>query len=214
MYYKCLINFGFPFPKRFSQFYQYFHKYCESDKIKPPEKMFTQFYSEVILRMITLQRITPPKNKFISEFFFNGENVDIVINNLNLIRDIKDNIGINHYYVQNFLEQNYDVLFKSMSHKINREFSKSKAVLCKILSNIIIRCDRNGYLNYRQIIANENVLFDGVKIKSQHNSKYNLRKMISLKIFGQEFGDKKFNTVLQDYFLHLFTIYKANINNK
>ena len=101
-----------------------------------------------------------------------------------------------------------------MSHKINREFSKSKAVLCKILSNIIIRCDRNGYLNYRQIIANENVLFDGVKIKSQHNSKYNIRKMISLKIFGQEFGDKKFNTVLQDYFLHLFTIYKANINNK
>ena len=114
---------------------------------------------------------------------------------MNLIKDIKDNISNNHYYVQNFLEQNYDVLFKSMSHKINREFSKSKAVLCKILSNIILRCDKNGYLNYRQLIANENVIFDGVKIKSQHSSKFNLKRMISLKIFGQEFGDKKFKSV-------------------
>ena len=176
--------------------------------------MHTQFYSEIILRMITLQKITPSKNKYISDFFFNGENVDIVINNLNLIKDIKDNITNNHYYVQNFLEQNYDILFKSMTHKINKEFSKSKAVLCKILSNIILRCDKNGYLNYRHLIANENVIFDGVKIKSQHCSKYNLRRMISLKIFGQEFNDKKFNTVLQDYFLHLFTIYKNSINNK
>jgi len=214
IYYKCLINFGFPFPKRFNQFYQYFSKYCESEKIKTPEKMFTQFYSEVIMRMITLQKITPSKNKYISEFYFNGENVDIVINNLNLIKDIKDNISKNHYYVQNLLEQNYDILFKSMSHKINRDFSKSKAVLCKILSNIILRCDKNGYLNYRQLIANENVLFDGVKIKSQHSSKYNLKRMISLKIFGQEFTDKKFNTVLQDYFLHLFTIYRNTIINK
>ena len=214
IFYKCLINFGYPFPKRFLQFYQYFNKYCESEKIKTPEKMFTQFYSEIILRMITIQKITPSKNKFISEFFFNGENVDLVINNLNLIKDIKDNITNNHYYVQNFLEQNYDILFKSMTHKINKDFSKSKAVLCKILSNIILRCDKNGYLNYRQLIANENVIFDGVKIKSQHSSKFNLRRMISLKIFGQEFTDKKFNTVLQDYFLHLFTIYKSSINNK
>lgn len=214
IFYKCLINFGYPFPKRFLQFYQYFNKYCESEKIKTPEKMFTQFYSEIILRMITIQKITPSKNKYISEFFFNGENVDLVINNLNLIKDIKDNITNNHYYVQNFLEQNYDILFKSMTHKINKDFSKSKAVLCKILSNIILRCDKNGYLNYRQLIANENVIFDGVKIKSQHSSKFNLRRMISLKIFGQEFTDKKFNTVLQDYFLHLFTIYKSSINNK
>ena len=101
-----------------------------------------------------------------------------------------------------------------MTHKINKEFSKSKPVLCKILSNIISRCDKSGYLNYRQLIASESVLFDGVKIKSQHNAKLNLKRMISLKIFGQEFGDKKFNTVLQDYFLHLFTIYRPSFNNK
>ena len=85
IYYKCLINFGFPFPKRFLGFYQYFNKYCVSEKLKSPGKMHTQFYSEIILRMITLQKITPSKNKYISDFFFNGENVDIVINNLNLI---------------------------------------------------------------------------------------------------------------------------------
>jgi len=211
--YKCLINYGYPFVEKFNQFYHFFDNYCVNEKIKTPEKMYTEFYCEYILKMLRLVKSTNGKNKYISDFFFNGENMDTIISNLNLINDIKENID-NHYYIQNLLESKYDIIFKSINHKINKDFAKSKAVLCKILSNIITKCNKNGYLKYRQLIANESVLFDGVKIKSQHNTKFNLKKMISLKIFGQEFGDKKFNTVLQDYFLHLFSIYKPIYNNK
>ena len=214
MLYKCLINYGYPFINKFNQFYNNFNAYCLNEKVKAPEKMYTEFYCEYILKMLTILKTTQGKNKYISEFFFNGENIEVIINNLNLIKDIKDNIDNNHYYLQNLLEQNFDILFKSMPNKINKDFSKAKPVFCKILSNIISRCDKSGYLNYKQLISSENVLFDGVKIKSQHNAKLNLKKMISIKLFGQEFGEKKFNTVLLDYFLHLFTIYKPIFNNK
>ena len=214
MFYKCLINYGYPFIHKFNQFYNYFNAFCQNEKIKTPEKMYTELYCEYILKILSRDRSTLGKNKYISDFFFNGENIEIIINNLNLINDIKENIDSNHYYIQNFLEQNYDIIFKSMPNKINRDFSKAKPVFCKILSNIISRCDKSGYLNYRQLISSESVLFDGVKIKSQHNAKLNLKKMISIKLFGQEFGDKKFYSVLQDYFLHLFTIYKPTSNYK
>jgi hypothetical protein len=77
-----------------------------------------------------------------------------------------------------------------------------------MLVNIILRCDRHGYLNFRQYIDNERTIFNGLKIKD--NNKYGhgrfcVKKMISIKVFGRELTNKKFNDIVKEYFLYLFS---------
>ena len=95
-----------------------------------------------------------------------------------------------------------------MSIKINNQFPKSKSVICRILSNIILECNKIGYLNYKKIINDDELLFNGLKIKISADIAINYRKMISTRIFGQELSDKKFNNVIQEYFLELLSKFK------
>ena len=213
IYYQCIINHGFPLIEKFSNFYDLFISYCSKEKKNSPDKMYIEFYTEYIFNALVNGKSSIAKNKLISEFFFNGENIDIIKNNLNFINNMRENIIHNRSYIQNYIDTNFDLLFKDMNTQLNKEFPKSKTVLCKILSNIVLECDKNGYLKYKEIIDNDEILFEGLKIKGQLKSNLNLRKMISLKIFGQKFADKKFNNVIQEYLLQLFSYYKVeNIN--
>ena len=77
-----------------------------------------------------------------------------------------------------------------------------------MLSNIVIECDKNGYLNYKKLISNDEILFEGLKIKGNTKNNYNIRKMISQNIFGQQLSEKKFNNVINEYLLQLFSNFK------
>ena len=213
IYYQCIINHGFPLIEKFNNFYDLFISYCSKEKKNSPDKMYIEFYTEYIFNALVNGKSSIAKNKLISEFFFNGENIDIIKNNLNFINNMKENINHNRSYIQNYIDTNFDLLFKDMNTQLNKEFPKSKTVLCKILSNIVLECDKNGYLKYKEIIDNDEILFEGIKIKGQLKSNLNLRKMISLKIFGQKFTDKKFNNVIEEYLLQLFSNYQVENNN-
>ena len=208
IFYKCLVNYGFPLFNNFNHFYENFISDCSKEKISAtPDKMYIEFYTEYIFHLLINDKISMSKNIFITNFFFNGENIEIIKKNLNFIIDVKENSNNIRSYIQNYLELNYDIVFNEIDIKLNKAFPKSKAVLCKILSNIVSECDKIGYLKYKKIINNDNILFDGLKIKSNINIKMNFRKMISFKIFGQEFSDKKFYNLIQDYLLQLFSHY-------
>ena len=204
-YYKCLINYGFPSLINFNIFYNNFISECEKLKIKTPEKMYIEFYTEYIFHLLRNEQATKAETKLISEFFFNGEDIDIIKNNLNCIETLKENENNIRNYIQNYLEINYNKLFKDIDIALDKHFSKAKAIICRILSNIISECDKNGYLNYKKLISNDDLVFDGIKIKGTPNMKINYRKMISFKIFGQELSEKKFNILINEYLLKIFS---------
>lgn len=213
IYYQCIISHGFPLIEKFNNFYDIFISCCSKEKRNSPDKMYIEFYTEYIFNILVTEKSSMAKNKLISEFFFNGENIDLIKNNLNFINNIKENIIHNRSYIQYYIDKHFDLLFKDMNTQLNKEFPKSKTVLCKILSNIVNECDKNGYLKYKEIINSDEILFEGLKIKGQLKSNLNLRKMISLKVFGQKFADKKFNNVIQEYLLQLLSNYKNENNN-
>ena len=213
IYYKCLINYGFPLLEKFNVFYNNFIDFCDQEKKNSPSKMYIEFYTEYIFNILRNGKISIAKKKLASEFCFNGEDFETIRNNLILINTIKEKINNNHSYVQLYLEKNFDSLFSEVNFHLNKEFPKSKTVLCKILSNIVNECERNGYLKYKKIISNDDKLFEGLKIKGNIKNNLNLRKMISLKVFGQQLADKKFNNVIQEYFLQFFANFKNESTN-
>lgn len=207
-FYKCLINYGFPTIDNFNTFHDNFISDCEKIKIDIPDKMLLEFYIEYISNLLLNEKMSRAEKKIIEEFFFNGENIDVIINNLNLINNIKENKENLRSYMQEYLELSYNEIFKDIDIKLNKDFPKSKTIICKMISNIVYECDKSGFVNYKKLISNDDVLFDGLKIKGGPNIQINLRKMISLKIFGQELPDKKFNNVLVEYLLQLFSNFK------
>ena len=213
IYYKCLINYGFPLLEKFNVFYNNFIDCCDQEKKSSPNKMYIEFYTEYIFNILKNGKISIAKKKLASEFCFNGEDFETIRNNLILISTIKENIINNHSYIQLYLEKNFDSLFSEVNFHLNKEFPKSKTVLCKIISNIVNECERNGYLKYKKIISNDDKLFEGLKIKGNVKTNLNLRKMISLKVFGQQLADKKFNNVIHEYFLQFFTNFKNENTN-
>lgn len=207
-FYKCLINYGFPTVENFNSFYENFISDCEEIKIDIPNKMLLEFYTEYISNLLINEKLSKAESKLIEDFFFNSEGINVIINNLNMIDNIKENKENLRSYMQEYLEVNYNELFKDIDIKLNKDFPKSKTIICKMISNIVYECDKNGFINYKKSISNDDVLFDGLKIKGGLNIQINLRKMISMKIFGQELTDKKFNSVIAEYLLQLFSNFK------
>ena len=209
IFYKCLINYGYPLMENFNTFYNNFLSYCTKSQINYNNKMCIEFYTEYISFILSCDRIEAAKNKLISEFFFNNENIDIIKSNLNLINAMKEN-GDN---VKIYLTKNYDRLFSEMNVQINREFIKSKLIVIKMIYNVLEVCDKFGYLDYKNYIDRDLILFTGIRIKGNYRNKKSVRKMISAKVFGREFSDAEFITIIEDYFLQLFSHFDFYDNN-
>lgn len=206
--YKCLINYGLPLVDNFNNFYEKFITNCSNEKMNIPDKVYIEFYIEYITNILIKDKISTAKNKLISEFFFNGENMNIIKNNFNSILHFKENKNNARIYILNYLGINYDKLFNEMNIKIDKSLPKSKNIICRMLSNIVLECNKIGYLNYKKIIINDDILFDGLKIKGNEDMEINYRKMIPSKLFGQYLSEKKFNNVMMDYFLQLLSSFK------
>ena len=208
--YKSIINYGFPSTENFNTFHQQFIKDCSELKpnIAIPEKMLIEFYIEYISNFLISDKLTNAESEIISKFFFNNEDIEIIRSNILFIHTLKEKNSIKSF-LQNYLGANFDKIFKNNDIKLNYDFPKTKGILIKILTNIVVECDKIGYTNYKKIITNDNIVFSGLEI-THDNPKLVIhkRKMISEKIFGQELSDKKFSTVLIDYYLQLFSTFE------
>ena len=203
--YKSIINHGFPTIVNFNKFYQNLTKELTHSKndIVLPEKMLIQFYIEYISNLLINDKMSKAESLIISQFFFNNENIEIIRSNILFIYIVKENKNINNF-LQNYLEKNYDIIFRDIDIKLNADFPKAKTILSKILTNVVLECDKVGYLNYKNIATKDNILFSGLEITG-NLKEIKFRKMVSIKLFGQEFSDKKFSTVIIDYLVLLFS---------
>ena len=208
--YKCLINYGIPNVNNFNKFFENVKYELNQKKLNVPEKMCLLLYIEYINNFIKndCSSNSLAKNKYISEFFFNKENCKIVQSNLNFIYSIKISTDMENF-LQIYLDTNSDHIFQKADIKLNRTFPKSNAVLCRILCNIIYKCDQIGYLNYKKIIANDDIVFDGLKIMGNTNRFNKLEQMISYKLFGKVLSVAKFREVIQNYLLILMSNFHA-----
>ena len=203
--YKCLINYGIPPLEKFNIFFNSVNLELTKKKFKTPDKMYILLYIEYINNFIKneLELNSIAKNKFIAEFFFNKENCEIVRSNLNFINAIKNNSANISDFLQSYLENNFDNIFKKSKYLLNNTFPKSQTVIIKILCNIVTKCEKIGFLNYKKIIDDYNIIFDGMTFKGNNLVNQNLEKIISKKLFGKELSEKKLKNAIQDYFLIL-----------
>ena len=210
VFYENLMNLGLPINGNFNKFYQTFIANCGENQRDIPCKIAAEFYFEFIFKIL-VDNISEAKQRYISDFFFNGNKYETIRNNFNLITYVRELIAESEINLYNFIIEKYDSLFKDIvinNIKINTGFNKYKSIISKMLANVIIRCDKYGYLNFRQYIDNERIIFDGLKIKDNNmfgHGKFNVKKMISIKVFGQELTNKKFNDIIKDFFLYLFS---------
>ena len=203
--YKCLINYGIPSLEKFNVFYNKINLELTKKKYKTPDKMCILLYIEYINNFIKNESglNSSAKNKFISEFFFNKENFEIVKSNLNFIIAIKNNSANIPLFLQQYLENNFDNIFQNSKFLLNNDFPKSKPVIIKILCNIVTKCEKIGFLNYKKIIEDYNIIFDGMTFKGNNLVSQNFEKIISKKLFGKELSEKKLKNAIQEYFLIL-----------
>ena len=207
LYFENLLDIGLPIYGNFNQFYENFISNCREKYLYTPNKIISDIYFKFILKVI-VGNISESRKILISNFFFDGNKYDFIKSNFDLIAYAKELISDNEFNLYNFIIGNYDILFKDINIKIKSDFIKFKSVISKMLSNVIIKCDKSGYLNYRQYIDNEDIIFKGLKIKDNQfymHNKYNIKTMICIKLFGEDLPDKKFNDIINQFFLHLFS---------
>ena len=201
--YKCLINYGLPNLEKFNTFYNNVNNALSKKKLNTPEKMCILLYIEYINYFLKneFNINTLAKNKFISEFFFNKENCQIVKSNLDFINTIKNKSLDN---LELYLDNNFENIFKNSRYHLNSVFQKSKAVIIKILCNISSKCEKIGFLNYKKIIDDYDAIFSGLKFKGNNlANNNNFAKIISNKLFSIELTEKKLKNAIEHYFLIL-----------
>lgn len=208
-YYEFLINFGFPQIEEYNEYYNLFVANCLDNKILIPDdldKMNFLFYIEYIFKILTSKYIPSYKSELISKYFFGGEKLESIKKKLKLIFELKENSKINKNFITDYLNKNFDMLFKSSTQKLNEDFSKNKALLCKMISNLILKCNSFGYKEYPKIIEDEKVLFDGLKFRNENSSitESHKKQIISLQLFGKELTNNNFDLVIENYFTQLF----------
>ena len=215
--YKCLINYGLPNLEKFNTFYNNVNNALSKKKLNTPEKMCILLYIEYINYFLKNEFNTNSlaRNKFISEFFFNKENCQIVKSNLDFINTIKnkslDNLEL-YNTIKNksldnlelYLDNNFENIFKNSRYHLNSVFQKSKAVIIKILCNISLKCEKIGFLNYKKILDDYDTIFSGLKFKGINlTNNVNFAKIISNKLFSIELTEKKLKNAIEQYFLLL-----------
>ena len=210
--FKSLINYGIPNTEDFNTFYNIISNKLIKKNLAIPDKMYILLYIEYITNIIKDDSYinSLAKNKLITQFLFNGDNLSNVKSNFAFINAIKKNEKDIESFLQIYLNNNFDKIFNSAILKLNKNYPKAKEVICKILFNIVTQCDKKGYLNYKKIIGDNDAIFDGLKIigKITQNNNNNYIQMISIKLFGVELSEEKFRHAIQDYFLILVSNFK------
>ena len=105
-----------------------------------------------------------------------------------------------------FVKDKYNILFGHIEPKLDESYQRVHFVMAKLLSNIVCKSIRSGFLNYKNYIKDDNIIFDNIRIKKdgQTPSVFNIREGIAKKIFGKTMNENEFNEAITTYYEALF----------
>ena len=201
LFVRCLLNYGFPLNNEFDKFYILFQMNAKHLNIKNiPNKTDTKFYYELVYFILE-----EDESLDYNIFVFGEERTSLVRTKLLIIRQFqtfKDVSKTMLYYVKDM----YNVLFAHIEPKLDESYQRVHFVMAKLLSNIVTKSIKSGFLNFRSYIQDDNIIFDNIRIKKDGQaSVFNIREGISKKIFGKPLNEKEFNNVVELYYKALFS---------
>ena len=201
LFVRCLLNYGFPLVNEFDKFYILFQMNANHLNIKNiPNKTDTKFYYELVYFVLE-----EDESLDYNIFVFGEERTSLVRTKLLIIRQFqsyKDLSKVMLYYVKDM----QNVLFAHIDPKLDNSYQRTHFVLAKLLSNILTKSIKSGFLNYRNYIKDDNIIFDNIRIKKDgQTSVFNIREGISKKIFGKPLNEQEFNNVIEMYYKALFS---------
>ena len=201
LFVRCLLNYGFPLVNEFDKFYILFQMNANHLNIKNiPNKTDTKFYYELVYFVLE-----EDESLDYNIFVFGEERTSLVRTKLLIIRQFqsyKDISKVMLFYVKDM----QNVLFSHIEPKLDDSYQRAHFVLAKLLSNILTKSIKSGFLNYKNYIKDDNIIFDNIRIKKDgQTSVFNIREGISKKIFGKPLNEMEFNNVVEMYYKALFS---------
>ena len=201
LFVRCLLNYGFPLVNEFDKFYILFQMNANHLNIKNiPNKIDTKFYYELVYFVLE-----EDESLDYNIFVFGEERTSLIRTKLLIIRQFqsyKDLSKVMLYYVKDM----QNILFAHIEPKLDESYQRVHFVLAKLLSNILTKSIKSGFLNYKSYIKDDNIIFDNIRIKKDgQTSVFNIREGISKKIFGKPLNEEEFNKVIELYYKALFS---------
>ena len=201
LFVRCLLNYGFPLVNEFDKFYILFEMNSKHLNISNiPNKIDAKFYYELVYFVLEEDEALD-----YNIFVFGEERTSLIRTKLLIIRQFqnyKDISKVMLYYVKDM----QNTLFAHIETKLDETYQRVHFVMAKLLSNIVAKCIKSGFLNYKSYIRDDNIIFDNIRIKKDgQTSVFNIREGISKKIFGKPLSENEFNNVVELYFRALFS---------
>ena len=201
LFVKCLLNYGFPLVNEFNKFYILFQMNAQHLKIKNiPNKIDTQLYYELVYFILE-----EDESLDYNLFVFGEERTSLIRVKLLIMRQFQSFKDVTKA-MYHFVKDRNSVLFGNIEPKLDESYQRVHFVMAKILSNIVSKCIKSGFLNYKNYIKDDNIIFDNIRIKKdgQPSSAFNIREGIAKKIFGKTMNENEFNNAIITYYEALF----------
>ena len=198
---KCILNYGFPLMNEFDKFYILFQMNAQHLKIKNiPNKIISKLYYELVFFVLE-----EDESLDYNLFVFGEERTSLIRIKLLIIRQFQSFKDVTKamYF---FVKDKYNTIFANVEPKLEESYQRVHFVMAKLLSNVVNKCIKSGFLNYKNYIKDDNIIFDNIRIKKdgQTSNNFNIREGIAKKIFGKTMNENEFNNAIITYYEALF----------
>jgi hypothetical protein len=177
LYMKCLLNYGFPLVNEFDKFYTLFQLNAQHIKMKNiPNKTDSQLYYELVYFLLE-----EDESLDYNIFVFGEERTSLIRTKLLIIRQFQSFKDVTKamYF---FVKDRPGVLFGHIEPKLDDGYQRVQFVMAKLLSNLVSKSIKSGFLNYKSYIKDDDIIFDNIRIKKDgQTSVFNIREGIAKK---------------------------------
>ena len=184
----------------FDKFYILFQMNAQHLKIKNiPNKIISKLYYELVFFVLE-----EDESLDYNLFVFGEERTSLIRIKLLIIRQFQSFKDVTKamYF---FVKDKYNTIFANVEPKLEESYQRVHFVMAKLLSNVVNKCIKSGFLNYKNYIKDDNIIFDNIRIKKDgQTSVYNIREGIAKKIFGKVMNENEFNNAINSYYEALF----------
>ena len=185
----------------FDKFYILFQMNAQHLKIKNiPNKIISKLYYELVFFVLE-----EDESLDYNLFVFGEERTSLIRIKLLIIRQFQSFKDVTKamYF---FVKDKYNTIFANVEPKLEESYQRVHFVMAKLLSNVVNKCIKSGFLNYKNYIKDDNIIFDNIRIKKdgQTSNNFNIREGIAKKIFGKTMNENEFNNAIITYYEALF----------
>ena len=164
-----------------------------------PNRTDTQLYYELVYFILE-----EDESLDYNIFVFGEERTSLIRTKLLIIRQFQSFKDVTKamYF---FVKDRNNILFGNIEPKLDESYQRVHFVMAKLLSNLVNKSIKSGFLNYKNYIKDDNIIFDNIRIKKDgQTSVYNIREGIAKKIFGKVMNENEFNNAINSYYEALF----------